>query len=55
MTVKNHEGSDPMSFTYNAFGQIVTMLQGSTTYTYTYDDDGNQTLENRNGARTSLA
>ena len=29
MTVKNHEGSDPMSFTYNAFGQVVTVQQGA--------------------------
>lgn len=33
-----------MSFTYNAFGQIVTMLQGAVLSTFTYDDDGNLTV-----------
>ena len=46
MTMKHHEGGDPLTFTYNAFGQITTLQDGATRVTYTYDDNGNQTAEN---------
>ncbi|MEX2242208.1 MAG: hypothetical protein WD716_00015 [Fimbriimonadaceae bacterium] len=33
-----------VTFNYNAFGQLTTSTDGSLVTTYTYDDDGNQTV-----------
>jgi YD repeat-containing protein len=45
--VKHQQGSSPMSFTYNAAGQMVTMLQGTARTTYTYDVNGNQQVDHK--------
>jgi YD repeat-containing protein len=48
--VKNQEGSSPISMAYNAANQLVTLLQGATLTTYTFDKNGNKTLDNLNGS-----
>src|SRR3989304_6061022 len=42
---KQHEGSNPMSFTYDAADRAVTMLQGSGMTTFSHDSNGNMTQE----------
>jgi len=42
-----------MSFTYDNANRIVTMLQGTDLTTYSFDANGNQTVENKSGAITT--
>jgi YD repeat-containing protein len=51
--VKWHQGSDPMSFVYDAANRIVTMQQGAVLTSFSYDDAGNQIEENAGGIRTT--
>jgi YD repeat-containing protein len=44
-----------MSFVYDAANRIITMLQGVSMTTYTYDPCGNKTLENLSGSITSYS
>jgi YD repeat-containing protein len=44
-TVKAHQGSNPMTFTYDAAYRMTTVQQGTTRSTYTFDDNGNMTRE----------
>jgi YD repeat-containing protein len=53
--VKNQQGSNPISMTYNVANQIVTSLQGASLTTYTFDKDGNKTVDNINGSLTSYS
>lgn len=51
-TMKQHQGSQPLTMRYDAAQRILTAMDGPTPVTYTFDNNGNMTLENRNGAQT---
>jgi len=54
MTVKHHEGSNPMSMTFDAANRLVTTQQGSNIGTYTFDANGNMTGEQVGGLRITF-
>ncbi len=47
MTTMWHQGSQPRTFMFDAANRILTLQDGPTLVSYTYDDDGNQTAERR--------
>lgn len=50
--VKFQQGTPQLTSTYDAANRLVTSIQGSTTMSYTDDNNGNLTRENRGGVET---
>ena len=51
--VKHHQGSSPLTMTYDPASRLVTAVQGAVVSTFTSDANGNQTLENAGGTLTT--
>ncbi len=53
LTLKWHQGLDPMTFVHDAASRVTTLQDGPTRVTYAYDADGNTTSEDRGGVGTN--
>ena len=54
-TVKWHQTALPLSMSYDGTSRIVTAMDGATLVTYTFDANGNMTVENRGGISTNYS
>ena len=54
-TVKHHEDSSPMTFTYNSRNQPTTMLQGAVLTTFTHNSAACLSVENVGGVLTTYS